>query len=134
MTGINQIALEPAADTLHVESDQLLRRHTTYVLVVATDVRDRRAEDQHASVNITDSSAGSPATPQGQIAVASIFTTQSATALLEQVRRQIKASTPAPANFVLGRCGERTVFPAANVFLDRLLTARRRLPPRSAPP
>ena len=45
------------------------------------------------------------------VAVASIFTTQSATSLLEQVRRQIKASTPAPANFVIGNGGERTVFP-----------------------
>ena len=53
--------------------------------------------------------------PQGQIAVASIFTTQSATALLEQVRRQIKASTPAPANFVIGDGGVRTVFPLTDV-------------------
>ena len=40
VTGINQIAWEPATNTLHVESDQLLRQHTTYILVVTTDVRD----------------------------------------------------------------------------------------------
>src|SRR6185503_19215685 len=40
VTGINQISWEPAANTLHVESDQLLRQHTTYILVVTTDVRD----------------------------------------------------------------------------------------------
>ncbi len=40
ITGINQIAWEPAADTLHVESDQLLRQHTTYILVVTNRVRD----------------------------------------------------------------------------------------------
>ena len=40
VTGINQIVWEPAANTLHVESDQLLEQHTRYVLVVTTDVRD----------------------------------------------------------------------------------------------
>ena len=40
ITGINQIAWEPAADTLHVESDQLLRQHTSYILVVTKAIRD----------------------------------------------------------------------------------------------
>ena len=48
------------------------------------------------------------------VAVASVFTTQSATSLLEKVRRQIKASTPGRRpNFVIGDGGERTVFPLA---------------------
>ena len=116
VTGINQIAWEPAANTLHVESDQLLRQHTTYVLVVTTDVRDASGKKiKHAWVNNARLLRGFPGKPQGQIAVASIFTTQSATSLLEQVRRQIKASTPAPANFVIGTGGERTVFPLTDV-------------------
>ena len=116
VTGINQIAWEPAANTLHVESDQLLRQHTTYVLVVTTDVRDAAGKKiKHAWVNNAKLLRGFKGKPQGKIAVASIFTTQSATALLEQVRRQIKASAPAPANFVIGSAGERTVFPAASV-------------------
>ena len=44
------------------------------------------------------------------IAVASVFTTQSATAVLEKMRDQIRAATPEPANFLLGPQGERTVF------------------------
>jgi hypothetical protein len=44
------------------------------------------------------------------IAVASVFTTQSVTAILEKIRDQIKASTPAPADFLLGLGGSRTVF------------------------
>jgi hypothetical protein len=40
VTGINQIAWEPATNTLHVESDQLLRQDTTYILVVTTNIRD----------------------------------------------------------------------------------------------
>ena len=116
VTGINQITWEPAANTLHVESDQLLRQHTTYVLVVTTDVRDASGKRiQHAWFNNAKLLRGFPGKPVGQIAVASIFTTQSATALLEQVRHQIKASTPARADFELGTRGERTVFPLASV-------------------
>ena len=44
------------------------------------------------------------------IAVASVFTTQSATAVLEKMRDQIHAATPEPADFLLGPQGERTVF------------------------
>ena len=58
---------------------------------------------------------GLPGKLLAKLAVASIFTTQSATPLLEKVRRQIKASTPSPASFVLGAGGERTVFPLADV-------------------
>ena len=46
----------------------------------------------------------------GEIVVASVFTTQSATAVLEKIRDQIHAATPYPADFLLGPNGERTVF------------------------
>ena len=49
------------------------------------------------------------------VAVATVFTTQSVTPLLEQVRAQIKASTPAAADFVLGAGGVRTAFPLASI-------------------
>ena len=116
ITGINQIAWEPAANTLHVESDQLLRQHTTYVLVVTTDVRDATGKKiKSAWFHNSHLVHGLPGKLLSKVAVASIFTTQSATALLEQVRRQIKASTPSPASFVLGAGGERTVFPTTDV-------------------
>ena len=44
------------------------------------------------------------------IVTASVFTTQSITSVMERIRDQIKAGTPAPANFVLGPMGERAVF------------------------
>src|SRR5262249_887193 len=44
------------------------------------------------------------------IVTTSVFTTQSATAILEKIRDQIHAATPAPADFLLGPNGERTVF------------------------
>ena len=46
---------------------------------------------------------------------ASVFTTQSATAVLEKIRDQIHAATPAPADFLLGPSGERTVFDLGDV-------------------
>jgi hypothetical protein len=39
---------------------------------------------------------------EGQVASLSVFTTQSATAVLEHIRDTIKAATPDPANFLLG--------------------------------
>ena len=49
------------------------------------------------------------------IAVASVFTTQSATAVLEKMRDQIHAAIPEPADFLLGPQGERTVFSLGGV-------------------
>ena len=123
VTGINQIAWEPATNTLHVESDQLLRQHTTYILVVTTDVRDATGERiqsaffrPHMHGDMSDLVRGLPGKLHlPDVAVATVFTTQSATSLLEKVRRQIDASTPAAANFVIGNGGERTVFPLAGV-------------------
>jgi pimeloyl-ACP methyl ester carboxylesterase len=49
------------------------------------------------------------------IVAASVFTTQSVTAVLEKTRNQIKAATPAPADFLLGPDGARTVFSLDNI-------------------
>ena len=129
VTGINQVVWEVATNTLHVESDQLLRQHTTYILVVTTDVRDAAGKRigsaffrPHMHGEMSDLVRGLPGKLHlSDVAVASIFTTQSATSLLEQVRRQIDASTPAAPNFVLGAGGERTVFPARKRDLDPVL-------------
>ena len=45
------------------------------------------------------------------IAAASVFTTESATATLRSIREQIKAAAPPSVNFNLGSGGEKTVFP-----------------------
>ena len=123
VTGINQVTWEVAANTLHVESDQLLDQDTTYILVVTTGVRDAAGDRigsaffrPHLHGAMAELVRGLPGKLHlSDVAVATIFTTQSATSLLENVRRQIKASTPAPANFVIGNGGERTVFPLAGV-------------------
>src|SRR4029079_5681213 len=123
ITGINQIAWEPAADTLHVESDQLLRQRTSYLLVVTTGVRDASGQpiepasfrsDLHQ--NMSQLVRGLPDGLQlSDVAVATAFTTQSITGQLEQIRNQIKASSPAAADFRIGTGGVRTVFPLASI-------------------
>ena len=49
------------------------------------------------------------------VAVATAFTTQSITGQLEQIRNQIKASSPAAADFRIGAGGVRTVFPLSSI-------------------
>ena len=123
VTGINQVVWEVAANTLHVESDELLRQHTTYILVVTTGIRDASGDpiesaffrpSLHAFMSpLVRGLPGGLRLPD--VAVASVFTTQSATAQLEQVRRQLGSTDPAPATFLLGAGGLRTVFPLADV-------------------
>jgi hypothetical protein len=48
--------------------------------------------------------------PHQGVVTASVFTTLSATAVMEKIRDQIHAATPAPADFLLGPGGTRTVF------------------------
>ena len=123
ITGVNQIVWEPAADTLHLESDQLLRQQTAYILVVTNRVRDASGEPIESAQfrndlhhNMSELVRGLPdKLGLADVAVATVFTTQSVTPLLEQVRVQIKASTPATADFVLGAGGVRTVFPLASI-------------------
>jgi hypothetical protein len=123
VTGINQVVWEVATNTLHVESDQLLRQHTTYILVVTTDVRDAAGKRigsaffrPHMHGQMSNLVRGLPGKLRlSDVSVASIFTTQSATSLLEKVRRQIKASTPTAPTFTIGAGGERTVFSLAGV-------------------
>ena len=123
VTGINQITWEVAANTLHVESDELLRQHSLYILVVTTGIRDASGQPIRSAFFRPTMHSAMSALVRGlpgklrlpDVAVATVFTTQSATAQLEQVRRQIKDSSPAPADFLLGAGGARTVFPLADV-------------------
>jgi hypothetical protein len=113
--GIDQAVWEPAANTLHAESADLLKQHETYLLVATTGLRaadgsaiDRtsflrdlnfgQTKDEHAkryrtalrdALHVTGTFTGAVA--------ASLFTTQSITADLEKIRAQLGKSTPAPA-------------------------------------
>lgn len=132
VVGINQAVWEPATNTLHVESDEQLQQHSTYLLVVSD--RLRAADGDELEDDFLDDLKGHqsdavkayrkalkkalPMAAAGgverdDIVDASLFTTQSITSISEKIRAQIQASTPAPASFNLGPGSLRTVFPAA---------------------
>jgi hypothetical protein len=113
--GINQVVWEPLTSTLHLESDRLLAQDATYLLVVTTGVHEVTGEPIESKSFLHDLNFGQTkdaATKAyrtqlkktlqqtgdfGRVATASLFTTQSVTADLEQIRGQIDAATPAPA-------------------------------------
>jgi hypothetical protein len=131
VVGINQIVWDPETNTLHVEADEFLAQHTRYVLVVTNGLRDLGGGAIEASEAFAqfrhDLNFGQTKDPAlkaygkalqeglaaaatigvslADIVVASVFTTQSATAVLEKIRDQLKAAVPAPADFLLGPGG-----------------------------
>ena len=136
VVGINQAVWEPLTNTLHVESDQQLAEATTYLLVVTRDVRDTKgrrldkfdfdveqAEDSdndddgdgdgdaaHAYRKALRKALKAEGLHRDDVAAASLFTTQSITAVSTKIRAQLQA---APVSFVNG--GIRDVFPLATV-------------------
>ena len=130
--GINQVVWDVPTNTLHVESDELLAQHTRYALIVTDGLRDAagrpigaatafrrfrqtaRGEYKHALLEAIHA-ARRLGVRERNIVTASVYTTQSITSVMERIRDQIKAGTPAPANFALGPIGERAVFKLPDV-------------------
>jgi Bacterial virulence factor lipase N-terminal len=141
--GINQIVWDPASLTLFAESNDHLDEDSNYLLVVTTGVRDAggnpiAAGDDFADFRHDDNFgqtkdallkayretlkralSGDVLEQLGlsrkDIAAASVFTTESATATLRSIREQIKAAAPPSVNFNLGAGGAKTVFPVNTV-------------------
>jgi len=131
LVGINQAVWEPATNTLHVESDEQLAQDTTYLLVVTNGIHAADGTPISATFrhDLNYGQTKDPATKAyrkavldalpmamaggvdpDDIADASLFTTQSITAISRKIRGQLTAAT---ATFLLGPGGTRTVFPAA---------------------
>jgi hypothetical protein len=130
-----------ATTTLHVESDELLDEHTRYALVVTRGVRDMvgdpvgpaqtfqrfrhdlnfgQTKDSTLKAyrkELLDALAAvaTLGVNPREVVVASVFTTQSSTVVLEKIRDQIQAGTPGAADFLLGPHGGRTVFSLADL-------------------
>jgi hypothetical protein len=136
IVGINQVVWDPATNTLHVESDELLDQHTRYALIVTNGVldtegqriqpskefasfrhdlnygqtKDRALKAYRKDIIEAMAVAAQAGVPRNSIVTASVFTTQSTTAVLEKIRDQIHNATPAAASFNVGLNGERAVF------------------------
>ena len=158
VVGINQPVWEPLDNTLYVESDEQLAQDTTYLLVVTRGVHDAAGKpldvtDFRARLNYGQTkdpaekayrkalldalhSAFVAGVSPGDIADASLFTTQSITATSEQIRDQIRAAPAPVANFNLGPAGTRTVFPnvlGLSITWNRQTTVSGPLDPRDVP-
>ncbi|HJZ95975.1 MAG TPA: Ig-like domain-containing protein, partial [Candidatus Solibacter sp.] len=139
VVGLNQLVWDPSTNTLYAESDEQLDQHTVYALIVTSGVLDPRGNpvlasqefrnfrrNRHFSEDIQPKqphdgqyensvdegiqAAVRAGVRDGEVVAASVFTTQSVTAVLEKVRAQLDSTTAAPANFLIGRQGQRTVF------------------------
>jgi hypothetical protein len=134
VVGINQVVWDPATNTLHVESNDLLDQHTRYALVVTNGVHDAGGQPVEATLGFRLApltlalshdpvlrsygvemvegllAAHGAGVREQDIVTASVFRTESATAVLEKIRDQIHAATPGAADFNLGPDGSRTVF------------------------
>ena len=134
--GVNQLVWDPPTHVLAAESDEQLRQHTRYAFVVTRGVRDSSGAPVSASESLEQfrnslnrgqtqvpnlqafrnelldavTRLGKLGITEEQVAGLSVFTTQSATALLEHIRDRLKAAIPDQANFLLGPGGARTVF------------------------
>jgi hypothetical protein len=116
--GINQIVWDPVSNTLHAESDELLDQHSRYLLVVTDGVRDtegQRVKGKPLDDFVRGEKLGHDFGSLGdyrrdlrealervkirghRVVSASVFSTLSATAVLEKIRREIKSSLPKPA-------------------------------------
>jgi hypothetical protein len=140
---LDRLVWTAATNTLHGNPRTYLDQDTTYLLVVtagvkAADGSDLAANDFRHDLNFGQThDAGAKqyraavlaalhwtGLPPDSVVDASLFTTQSITSLLEKVRGQIDASTPAPASFAIGTGGERAVFPDTSIAT---VTTRRQI-------
>ena len=132
--GINQPVWEPLTNTLYVESDDAAQEDSTYLLVVTRGVHDANGAPTDATSFRHDLNFGQTKDPAvkayrkalldalhsafaagvrpDDIADASLFTTQSVTAISEKIRDQIRSAPGRRSRTSTSRrTDSRTVFP-----------------------
>jgi hypothetical protein len=136
--GINQVVWDPATKTLAFESGELLNEHSRYLLVVTDGVRDASGKKIKAAGQDDDSDGARGRDRDGveyrrdlrdamrsyrhdgpKPVAASLFTTQSISADLAKISRQIKLATPGPVDFNIGTTATgpvRAVFPVSTLL------------------
>ena len=144
--GINQIVWDPASLTLFAESNNHLTQDSNYALIVTSGVHDAQGNPISATADftqfihgdggvdgkntdvllkryqqalkhsLTDDMLAQIGLSSGDVAAASVFTTESATATLQSIREQVKAAAAPAVDFNLGTHGEKTVFPVSSII------------------
>lgn len=136
--GINQIVWDAAGKTLALQSDELLQQHSRYLLVITDGVRDTQGKKIKSGGWGEEFGQAFGRDPEGapyrhelrgavqsqrlgqhKIVAASVFTTQSISADLVKVNRQIKQSTPAAVDFNIGLTSGgpvRALFPLSTII------------------
>jgi hypothetical protein len=150
VVGINEVVWDPATTTLHVESDQLLDQHTSYALLVTRGVRSSTGKNVEASepfLRLKEtieggyrrellealSTARRAGIAEHDIVVASVFTTQSATLVLEKIRDQLRSLGAPSVTFDLGPRGARTNFALSEIAGITVSQQTRGSPPGFTP-
>jgi hypothetical protein len=143
--GINQIVWDPASLTLFAESNDHLDEDSNYALIVTTGVHDASGKPIAALAAFTQFANGDGDNSgknndrllqryqqalkhvvdndvlrgiglrREDVAAASVFTTESATATLRSIREQVKSAAAPAVTFNIGTKGEKTVFPLNTV-------------------
>jgi len=144
MIGINEIVWDPQGNILYLTTDELLSQRSTYVVIVTKGILNTAGKAVQASSEFTAFLASgtgeyrdrlragidavvAAGTSRDSVVVASVFTTLSATAILEKIRDQIRAATPPSASFVSE--GKRMVYPRSAVASMTLHYQTRVSPP-----
>jgi hypothetical protein len=146
---VSRISYDAETDTVHAEPDERLAEGTRYLLVVTRSLRDASGR---RIVAARPSGSTSPAErtygrelrtalrrnriAAGQVAVASLFTTRTATWLMDRIARQVEAREAPAARFDLGTNGERTVFRAqglSGIILNRQVGTAPAFAPSAVP-
>lgn len=125
--GINQVLWDLATKTLVVESDQLLRQHTRYLLVVTRGVLTPQGrpvepgawaarDDSAYRHELRGALALLRPAAAARVVAASLFTTQSATTELGKINAALRGSTPGAVDFMIGNGGStRALFAVSSL-------------------
>jgi hypothetical protein len=148
VTGVDRLVWDPGTHTLHARPESLLEPETRYGLVVTRDLRDSAgrsvepssafaaalgsgsmpaaARDHQAAFRALRSALERRGIRAARVVVASVFTTGSVSAFLEQARAALDRRPPPPALMAAPESGGRAWYPRASV---RRLVLRRQIGP-----
>lgn len=131
--GLGQLVWDGTSHTLYARPERALLQARRYALVLTTRVLDDAGQPLAPTLNaplVTEAAYGISAqgvvfqrlralgVTKREVAAVTVFTTQSVTAGLEQMRAVLDASSPPELRFALGPAGARSVY--ARVELDGL--------------